>query len=96
MKFHPQSYHSDIKYHLTLTIVLRVAVHVIAAYVREEPAVIPHPHLLVRGTNEWFLPTGATFRVGLASESHWLQPVLVHTVHWWPAPVSVGGLLVAD
>ena len=23
-----------------------------------------------------------------------LQPVLVLTVHWWPAPVCVGGLLV--
>ena len=29
-----------------------------------------------------------------ASESHWLQLVLVLTVHWWPTPVSVGGLLV--
>ena len=30
---------------------------------------------------EWFLPTRATFRVGLASESHWLQPMLVLIVH---------------
>ena len=37
---------------------------------------------------------GAIFRVGLASASHWLQPVLVLIVHLWPAPVSVGGLLV--
>ena len=53
---------------------------------------IAHPHLLMRATSERFLPAGATFRVGLASENHWLQQVLVLTVHWWPAPVSVGGL----
>jgi hypothetical protein len=45
-------------------------------------AIIAHPHLLVRGTNERFLPTGGTFGVGITSESHWLQPVLVLTVHW--------------
>ena len=55
---------------------------------------IAHPHLLVRTTSKWFLPAGATFRDGLASESHWLQPMLVRTVHWWPALVSVCGLLV--
>ena len=43
---------------------------------------IAHPHLLVWATSERFLPTGGTFRVGLASESHWLQLVLVFTVHW--------------
>jgi hypothetical protein len=31
---------------------------------------IAHQHLLVRATNERFLPVGGTFRVGLASESH--------------------------
>ena len=50
------------------------------------------PQLLVRATNERFLPTGAIFRVGLVSESHWLQPLLKLTVHWWLAPISVGGL----
>ena len=54
---------------------------------------IAHPHKLVRATNEQFPPAGTTFRVDLASESHWLQPVLVFTVHWWPTLVSVGGLL---
>ena len=32
-------------------------------------------------TNQRFLPTGATFRVGSASEIQWLQLVLVPTVH---------------
>ena len=45
------------------------------------------------GNHEQFLPAGATFSPGSASESHWLQPVLVLTVHWWAAPVCVGGLL---
>ena len=54
-----------------------------------------HPHLLARATNERFLLTRATFRSILASKNHWLQPVLVLTVRWWPAPVSVGGRLVA-
>ena len=54
---------------------------------------IAHPHLLVRATSERFLSIGGTFGVGLASESHWLQLVLVLTVHWWPTPISVGGLL---
>jgi len=30
------------------------------------------------------------FRAILASESHWLQRVLVLSVHWWPAPAGVG------
>ena len=55
-------------------------------------SVIVHPHLLVRATNERFLPARATFRSVLASESHWLQQVLVLTIRWWRAPVSVGGL----
>ena len=33
-----------------------------------------------------------TFRVGSTSER---QPLLVLTVHWWPAPICVGGLLHA-
>jgi hypothetical protein len=41
--------------------------HVIYGY-------IAHPHLLVRATSEQFLPTWSTFRHGLASESHWLEP----------------------
>ena len=48
----------------------------------------------MRSTSERFLPLGATFRVDLASENHWLQPVMVLTVHWWPTLLSVGGLLV--
>ena len=55
---------------------------------------IAHPHLLVRATSERFPPARATFRSVLASESHWLQPLLVLTVRWWPAPISVGGLLI--
>ena len=39
------------------------------------------------------LPARAIFRVGSATESYWLQRMLVLTVHWWPAPVCVGGLL---
>ena len=54
---------------------------------------IVHSHKLVRATNERFLPTWATFRDGLASESHWMPLVLEFTVHCWPAPISVGGLL---
>ena len=55
--------------------------------------VIPSPHLLVLVTSERFLPTWGTFRTILASESHWLQPVLVLSVHWWPTPVDVGRVL---
>ena len=55
--------------------------------------VIVNPHILVRTTNEWFLPAGATFRAGSASENQRLQLMLVVAVHWWPAPVCVGGLL---
>ena len=54
---------------------------------------IVYPHLLVRAISEWLLPTGATFRACLASEIHWLQLMLTLTVHWWPASVSVGGLI---
>ena len=45
----------------------------------------PHIHLLLRAT---------TFRAILVSESHQLQPMLVLSVHWWPAPVGVGSVLV--
>jgi hypothetical protein len=51
---------------------------------------IPSPHLLVLATSERFLPAWGTFRVNLASESHWLQLVLVLYVHWWLAPAGVG------
>ena len=44
---------------------------------------IAHPHLLVRATNERFLSSRTTFRVGLANENHKMQPMLVLTVHWW-------------
>ena len=43
---------------------------------------IAHPHLLVRETSERFLPSWSTFRVGLISESHWLQLVMILTIHW--------------
>ena len=58
--------------------------------------VIPSPHLLVLATSERFLPAGGTFRAILANESHWLQPVLVLSVHWWPAPTGVGRVLDAQ
>jgi hypothetical protein len=45
---------------------------------------IAHPHLLVQATSERFLPAWSTFTHGLANERHWLQPVLILTVHWWP------------
>ena len=44
--------------------------------------------------SERSLPAWATFKVGLASESYWMEPMLVLDIHWWPAPVSVDGLLV--
>jgi hypothetical protein len=52
--------------------------------------------MLVRATNERFLPAWGTFRAILASESHWLQPELVLSVHWWPAPAGVGSVLYAQ
>ena len=39
-----------------------------------------HSHLLVRAINERFVPARVTFRSVLASESHWLQPMLVLTL----------------
>jgi hypothetical protein len=58
--------------------------------------IICHPssHLLVQSTSDQFLPawatfrTGTTFKAGLASESHWMQPMLVLTVDWCHAIVS--------
>ena len=41
-------------------------------------------------TSERCLLAGGIFRAILVSESHWLQPVLVLSVHWWPAPTCVG------
>ena len=55
---------------------------------------IHSPHLLVRTNSERFLLAEGIFKTILANESHWLQLVLVLSVHWWPAPISVGGLLV--
>ena len=52
-------------------------------------------------TNWCWLPKNNSYHQGplvgvsLASESHWLQPVLVLTVRWWPAPINVGGLLLS-
>ena len=54
------------------------------------------PHMLVRATSERFLPAGGIFRAILASESQWLQPVLVFSVHWWPAPAGVGSVFIND
>ena len=54
--------------------------------------IIHSPHLLVQATNERFLPAWGTFRAILASEGHRLQPMLVLSVHWWPAPVGVGSV----
>jgi hypothetical protein len=45
--------------------------------------------MLVRATSERFLPAWGTFRAILASESHWLQPLLVLFVHRWPAPLGM-------
>jgi hypothetical protein len=42
---------------------------------------IAHPHLLMRTTSEWFLPTWPTFKDRLVNENPWMQRVLVLTVH---------------
>jgi len=47
-------------------------------------------------TIERFLPARGTFRAILASESHWLQPMLVFSVHWWPALAGVGNVYLFD
>ena len=61
-------------------------------FYRTKFRLIHSPHLMVRATSERFLPTGGTFRAILANESHWLQPMLVLSVHWWPAPTCVGSV----
>ena len=45
---------------------------------------------MVRVTIERFPPARATFRSVLASESHWLQPLLVLTVRWWSGTSKCG------
>ena len=55
---------------------------------------LPSAHLLVLATNERFLLAWGTFRAILASESHWLQPMLVLSVHGWPTPTCVGRVYV--
>ena len=45
---------------------------------------ISFPHLLVLATSEQFLSAGGTLRAILASESHWLQLMLVLSVQRWP------------
>ena len=79
----------SVSYHLELRVAITFCWHWLFFYQG-----IAHPHLLVRATNKRFLPTRITFESVLASESHRLHPVLVLTVLWGPAPVSVGGLQV--
>ena len=57
---------------------------------------MPSPHLLVLAISERFLRAGGTFRAILASESHWLELVLVLSVHWWQAPAGVGRVLCSE
>jgi hypothetical protein len=52
--------------------------------------------MLVLATSEQFLPAGGTFRAILTRESHWLQPMLVLSVHWWPTPAGVGRVLISS
>lgn len=66
---------------------------------KEFPIIIDHvgqsnspPTLMVQANNDRFLLAWDIFRDGLANESHWLKMVLVLTVQWWTAPISVGGL----
>jgi hypothetical protein len=74
-------------------------VNVIVQVMTISGALIHSPHLLVRATGERFLPARGTFTASLASESHWLQPMLILSVtlhslvtHTSKSPVSVGGL----
>ena len=55
---------------------------------------MPSPHMMVLATSEQFLQARGTFRAILASESHWLQPMLILSFHWWPTPAGVGRVLV--
>jgi hypothetical protein len=75
-----------------------LCVHIISPKVGYALAGVSHgyifsSHMLVLATNERFLPARDTFRVILASESHWLQPILVLYVHWWPTPACVGRII---
>ena len=67
-----------------------------ARLLHKAPSLIAHPHLLVRAINERFLPSRNTFRNVLASESQWLQPVLVLTVRWWPNTSKCGWAISAS
>ena len=58
--------------------------------------IIVRPHLLVRVTSERFPPARVTFRSVLANESHWLQPLLVLTVRWWPDTNKCGRAIRVD
>jgi len=60
----------------------------------ENGPLIHSPHLLVQVIIERFLPAGGIFKVILVSESQWLQPMLILSVHWWPAPAGMGSVLV--
>jgi hypothetical protein len=55
----------------------------------------PSPHLLVLATIERFLSAGGTISAISSNESHWLQPMLVLSVHWWPTQVGVRRVLLA-
>ena len=48
----------------------------------DEPFTTYSKHLIGRATSERFLQAWTAFRADLDIESHWLQPVLVLTVHW--------------
>ena len=59
-------------------------------------SLIAHPRLRVWVTSERWVPTPVTIR-----GSHWLNhaqkcSLLIGIVHRWPAPVSVGGLLLYE
>ena len=47
-------------------------------------------------TNERFLLARGTFGAILASESHWLQLVLILYVRWWPTMAGVGRILLVQ
>lgn len=58
--------------------------------------VIAHPDLLVRcraPMNGSYKQHGPLLKPAHPMRAIYLRPVLVRTVHWWPASVSVGGLL---
>ena len=54
-----------------------------------------HPHLLVWVIGErWVLAVVATNGSRRLNQL-WKRPMMVGIVHWWPTPVSVGGLYVS-